>query len=449
MFDKIKFLENYENETIKQYHELKKYYKLYSQKKEEKQQEFYNKVYIQNRKTDEIFTIKKTLKSETQKYKQLTSLRVKELNRITQENNLIPIFITLTNPSKFHPFVSVKNQKNTYKLNKNYEFDDLKNCIDESYKNINIIYRELYKNIKTEHKETKFTKIIEPHKSLVCHLHRLIFVKKENLESVKRKYLNILKKHNLKSCQFEILKKIKGSSYITKYILKNFNDDDLHSLNGYKKLHKIRMFTMSNLKLSSSIFSKLYFNNKELNKKIIEDIKNKKSKYDNLYQFYTQNTTIIYENIDKNGEIRKKIINKNKENLFTIYKKTQKEEIERKTKKLVFDRQIETYNKNFIYEENKKINEENDFKNKFKNKFQKKFFYEVEEKFLDLNFETIYILNKYKILEDKERIFVNKIKKLVIKNKENRIFYDNERYKLVKVDIQKELRKNEEFKKVS
>ncbi len=63
---------------------------------------------------------------------------------------------------------------------------------------------------------------------------------------------------------------------------------------------------MSNLKLSSSIFSKLYFNNKELNKKIIEDIKNKKSKYDNLYQFYTQNTTIIYENIDENGEIRKK-----------------------------------------------------------------------------------------------------------------------------------------------
>ena len=448
MFDKIKFLENYENETIKQYHELKKYYKLYSQKKEEKQQEFYNKVYIQNRKTDEIFTIKKTLKSETQKYKQLTSLRVKELNRITQENNLIPVFITLTNPSKYHPFVSVKNQKNTYKLNKNYDFNDLKNCIDESYKNINIIYRELYKNIKTEHKETKFTKIIEPHKSLVCHLHRLIFVKKENLESVKRKYLNILKKHNLKSCKFEILKKIKGSSYITKYILKNFNEDDLHSLNGYKKLHKIRMFTMSNLSLSSSIFSKLYFNNKELNKKIIEDIKNKKSKYDNLYQFYTQNTTIIYENIDENGEIKTKIINKNKDSLFKIYKKTQKEEVERKTKELVFDRQIETYNKNFVFEENKKINEENDYKNKFKNKFQKKFFYEVEEKFLDLNFETIYILNKYKILEDKERIFVNKIKKLVIKNKENKIIYDNERYKLVKVNIQKELQKNEEFKKV-
>ena len=156
----------------------------------------------------------------------------------------------------------------------------------------------------------------------------MLFVKKENLESVKRKYLNILKKHNLKSCKIEILKKIKGSSYITKYILKNFNEDDLHSLDGYKKLHKIRMFTMSNLKLSGSIFSKLYFNNPNLNKEVVEDIKNKKSKYDNLYQFYTENTQIITENIDENGEIKTKIINKNKDSLFKIYKKTQKEEVE-------------------------------------------------------------------------------------------------------------------------
>ena len=124
--------------------------------------------------------------------------------------------------------------------------------------------------------------------------------------------------------------------------------------------------------------------------------------------------------------------------------------VERKTKKLIFDRKIEIYDKNFVFEENKKINEENDFKNKFKNKFQKKYFYEIVDEFLFLQtFEKVYVVNKYKILEDKERIFVNKIKKLVIKNKENKIFYDNERYKLVKVNIQKELQKNEEFKKVS
>lgn len=449
MFDKIKFLENYENETIKQYHELKKYYKIYSQKKEDKQQKYFNSVIIKNTKNNEIFTIKKDLKSETKKYKQIISLKVKELNRITQENNLIPIFITLTNPSKFHPFVSVKNQKNTYKLNKNYEFDDLKTCINESYINIKEIYRELYKNIHKLNKNIKFTKIIEPHKSLVCHLHRLIFINKKDIESVKRKYKNILKKHNLKSCQFEVLKKIKGSSYITKYILKNFNDDDLHSLNGYKKLHKIRMFSMSNLDLKSDYFKKLYFNNKELNLKVIKEIKNKTSKYDNLYQFYTLNTQIIHENIDENGEIRKKTINKNKGNLFTIYKKTQKEETERKTKILKFDREIETYNKDII-KENEKINEENDFKNKFKNKFHKKNYYEIIDDYLDLKtFEKVYLIKKYKIEEKKEIVLINKIKKLIIKNNENKILYDNEKFKICFVDFKKEEEKLQELKKVS
>ena len=349
MFDKIKFLENYENETIKQYHELKKYYKIYSEKKEEKQQNFFNSVYIQNKKNGEIFTIKKDLESETLKYKNLIGLKVKELNRITKESDLIPLFITFTNPSNFHPFLCVNKKEKLYKLNKNYDFEDLKDCISESYKNINMIYREFYKNIKTFSKDIKFIKIVEPHKSLICHLHRIFYIHKKDINTIYNKYVNILKKHHLKQFKFKILKNRKGSSYITKYILKNFSKDDLQSLDGYKKLHKIRMFTMSNLDLKTDYFKKLYFNNKELNLKVIEEIKNKTSKYDNLYQFYTLNTTIINENIDEFGEFRKKTINKNKGNLFTIYKKTQKEETERKTKKLKFDREIETYNKNFIY----------------------------------------------------------------------------------------------------
>ncbi len=450
MFDKIKFLENYENETIKQYHELKKYYKIYSEKKEEKQQNFFNSVYIQNKKNDEIFTIKKNLESETLKYKNLIGLKVKELNRITKENNLIPLFITFTNPSKFHPFVSIKNQKNTYKLNKNYEFDDLKTCISESYKNINTIYREFYKNIHKLNKNIKFIKIVEPHKSLICHLHRVFYIHKKDIETINNKYKNVCKKHKLKQCKFKILKNRKGSSYITKYILKNFSKDDLQSLDGYKKLHKIRMFTMSNLDLKTDYFKKLYFNNKELNLKVIEDIKNNISKYDNLYQFYTLNTQIIHENIDENGEFRKKTINKNKGNLFTIYKKTQKEETERKTKILKFDREIETYNKNFIYKENEKINEENDFKNKFKNKFYKKDFYEIKDNYIDLKTKhKIFIINKYKIEVKKEIVLINKIKKLIIKNNENKIIYDNEKYKICFVDFKKEEERLQEYKKVS
>lgn len=449
MFDKIKFLENYENETIKQYHELKKYYKIYSQKKEDIQQKYFNSVIIKNTKNDEIFTIKKNLESETLKYKNLIGLKVKELNRITKESDLIPLFITFTNPSKFHPFVSVKNQKNTYKLNEKYDFDDLKTCINESYQNINMIYREFYKNIKTFSKDIKFIKIVEPHKSLVCHLHRVFYIHKKDIDTIHNKYKNILKKHHLKQCKFEILKNCKGSSYITKYILKNFSKDDLYSLDGYKKLHKIRIFTMSNLDLKTDYFKKLYFNNKELNLKVIKEIKNKTSKYDNLYQFYTLNTRIIHENINENGEFRKKTINKNKGNLFTIYKKTQKEEVERKTKILKFDREIETYNKDII-KENEKINEENDFKNKFKNKFYKKNYYEIIDNYLDLKtFEKVYLIKKYKIEEKKEIVLINKIKKLIIKNNKNKIIYDNEKYKICFVDFKKEEEKLQELKKVS
>ena len=49
---------------------------------------------------------------------------------------------------------------------------------------------------------------------------------------------------------------------------------------------------MTNLPLSTTIFKKLYYSNKDLNLKIIEDIKNGVSKYQNLYHFYTKNTEI-------------------------------------------------------------------------------------------------------------------------------------------------------------
>lgn len=64
------------------------------------------KVFIyKNRENNEIFSINRSLENETNKYKNLISLKVKELNRITKENGLIPLFVTFTNPSKFHPFV--------------------------------------------------------------------------------------------------------------------------------------------------------------------------------------------------------------------------------------------------------------------------------------------------------------------------------------------------------
>ena len=100
--------------------------------------------------------------------------------------------------------------------------------------------------------------------------------------------------------------------------------------------------------------------------------------------------------------------------------------------------------------ENKKINEENDFKNKFKNKFYKKDFYEIKDNYIDLKTKhKIFIINKYKIEVKKEIILINKIKKLIIKNNENKILYDNEKFKICFVDFKKEEERLQELKKVS
>ncbi|MCT7471038.1 replication endonuclease [Aliarcobacter cryaerophilus] len=378
MFEDIKIIGN--NNTIREFNRLKTDYIQYSKFKELKQEEYMkNKIMVSK---NNICILNRDIQKENQQYKQLISLKTRELNRIRQNDGLVPIFITLTNPSNFHPFVSIKNKKNLYRMNPKYKFTDLELRVTESYKNINGIYRELYKNIKTEYKHIKFVKIIEPHKSLICHLHCLIYVKKENIENIETKYQNILKKHNLKQCKFEILKKIKGCSYITKYILKNFDDKEMRMLDGWKKIHKIRMFTMSNLELKTKIFKKLYFNNKPLNEKIVKEIKSGISIYNNLYEFYTLNTKIVTERIELNGEIKLKIDNRKIDNLFTVYILKQKE------KKL-------TVTIRYIYPENQKG------------------YLEVERHY----------------------DYYNRTKRLIIKNSKKELIYDNTKYELMEFDV--------------
>ena len=102
-------------------------------------------------------------------------------------------------------------------------------------------------------------KIIEPHKSLVPHLHAILFFKKENYNTLLKHFENVVKKHNLIKVEFVPLES--NVNYVIKYILKNFSDEELRTLDGWKKQNKIRLFTMSNLELNSTIFKKLYFNN--------------------------------------------------------------------------------------------------------------------------------------------------------------------------------------------
>ncbi len=201
---------------------IRKKYQKISEVRELKSNRFLSKCIIKNVVNDEMFTIKQDVIEEFNETKNLIYLKCKELERITKEEDLEPIFVTLTNPSEYHPFITSKDKTKFVRLNEKFNFLNIEDSIDESYINVNKIFREFYKNVKKrENKEMKFIKMIEPHRSLICHLHRILYIKKGTYLNVEEKFNRIKEKFELEQCKLERLTDSKGSSYIIKYLLKN------------------------------------------------------------------------------------------------------------------------------------------------------------------------------------------------------------------------------------
>ena len=310
MFEKIKFNKVSNNSfLVNEFNKLKE--TIYSKKSTysyKKQNDYLKKYVLRDKKSNKCILLKKDIVKDFNNYKNLTYLKTKELERVCKCNNLEPIFITITLPSKYHPFKKIADK---YILNENFEFVAIEQRITHGYKKLNKIFREFYLNVKNnkKNKQLKFIKIIEPHKSLIPHLHRIIYINKGTLESFKNQFETIIKKYELKQTKIEELTEAKGSSYIIKYLLKNFKKVELEKLDGWKKYHKIRLFTMSNLDLSTELFKKLYYSNKDLNLQLLKDIKSGISKYANLYQFYSENTLIKKVYINENNKILKVKLN--------------------------------------------------------------------------------------------------------------------------------------------
>lgn len=403
---------------------IRKKYQKISEVRELKSNRFLSKCIIKNVVNDEMFTIKQDIIEEFNETKNLVYLKCKELERITKEEDLEPIFITLTNPSEYHPFITSKDKSKFVRLNEKFNFLNLEDSIDESYINVNKIFREFYKNVKKrENKEMKFIKMIEPHRSLICHLHRILYIKKGTYLNVEEKFNRIKEKFDLKECILERLTDSKGSSYIIKYLLKNNKTEDIRKFDGYKKNHNIRIFTMTNLPLSTSIFKKLYYSNKELNLKIIEDIKNGVSKYQNLYHFYTKNTEIKEIKQDVKEKNLFKFFNKENKKMFLVFKKTKTEEKEifKKDKKLIEEKFVseEELKKLYFYKKDK----------------GNKIFYKIKEKIEDyVTKENIYFINIYKKIKVKEILKVKITEEFSIFNTiKNKEIYNKNNFKLIKM----------------
>lgn len=168
-------------------------------------------------------------------------------NKILSEGGYTTLFLTLTLPSEFHQF-----SKTTQRYNPNYNED----CtIEIGYKRLNDTFRDIYKDFKVNRKFRKiyYSKVFEPHSNFTPHLHSILYVKNEFKNNLIQHIKNQIEKNQLgESFQIKEIEEEKSmgyaTSYLLKYIRKNTRIEDettFRIFNGWKKAHKIRVFTCS------------------------------------------------------------------------------------------------------------------------------------------------------------------------------------------------------------
>ena len=274
----------------------------------EKQQTNYlnNQQNLKNIKTGEILTLKYSFDFKQKEYVKTIEQKVNALVSLAVAQDLIPIFITLTVPSEFHPYKTLKNQ--VIVINKKYKFVKLDDAIVEAYEELKTIYRTFYKRLKNCSKNIYYIKITEPHKSLIPHMHILLFIEKDQQLNTKKLFMKIYKEYKLQRVDYDesILNDNLHNAvgYIMKYVLKTINSNDeffKRWLDGWRKKYKIRACEISNLPISVEVYKKLYYNlPKDLKESIQKDIELNKQSF---FEYFIQNTEvhqIIYKEEEKN-----------------------------------------------------------------------------------------------------------------------------------------------------
>ena len=221
---------------------------------------FLSTLRIYNHKTNERYSISFNPEWEI-KYREMYYIsKFNYIHLKAIENNMQPIFITLTLPSKYHQFK--KDKKGEFVFNKKYE----DYSITEGYQRLNKAFRHLYNNFKYRdnnkmvHIKTKFIKVIEPHKTFTPHLHAIVYIPQEYTKRFKKHFNNTINMFEMKQTDYEelgysnkdksdTLKNKAGSiNYLLKYVSKTIGGNAI--LSGWKTTHNIRVVTTSNIAYS-------------------------------------------------------------------------------------------------------------------------------------------------------------------------------------------------------
>lgn len=259
-----------------------RYYKV-SLEKEYAQQSYFKNNTIVNSK-GECFQMYHSFEKYYKSYTKSIEQKVYTIETLAKEKELVPVFVTLTLPSNYHPFQSIeyKGKRLYTSLNQDFSFDDIGASIQQGYDFLNEIYRIFYKRIKAKTEELLFIKVFELHKTLIPHLHALFYISKEEIKIFSKHFAKICAEFNLNKTEISFdevdddsSSKVKAniskaSLYLMKYITKNLNDNrDIYEariIDGIKREHKMRIITMSNLPLSLSDYRVIYHNLGDENK---------------------------------------------------------------------------------------------------------------------------------------------------------------------------------------
>ena len=282
--------------------------RIYSERFEINQKEFWSDKKLLNKKTGELEDVTFDLKKEYElRYNELIFKSIyfqKEMQEKYQDK-FTSLFLTLTANSQFHKYKLDK--WNNLIFNPKYKNDYTPN---DTYKFLDNVKRNFMKEFaKSDNGRKKifcrYVQVVEKHISLTPHLHIVLFVPNEHLETAisiiknkmkctdeKRfisdnkdkpinKYLiNSIysknKNNDIGRCEIEILqdsKKITG--YVSKYIRKQFKSDDIsyrYELDGWKRKNKIILTRSSRTPVPKYVYKHLFSNFPKENKEQFEDL---------------------------------------------------------------------------------------------------------------------------------------------------------------------------------
>ena len=256
----------------KLYLELQENIKLYyehSLEKEQKQKAYLNYHKFVNLSTKETININYDFEKKYKEYSKITEQRAYTIQKLARRKEFCSVFITLTLPSPYHPFRSVKTNKGRLYVedNKDFTFPSIKNAVSHGYKELNIIYTTFYKRVKNYVKnDLYYIKAIENHSTMIPHLHLVLYFPLDKLDFVKAVFKRVVEHFKLDRTDLEEVSFKDNinyaSKYLLKYIIKDLNNGaDIFKarvLDGWKRYHKIRVLTSSLLPLNVMVYKKIY-----------------------------------------------------------------------------------------------------------------------------------------------------------------------------------------------